>query len=120
MGSKPSWQKWLLLLAMVPLGVGVLLIISGFTGAVVWETPQKQVMMGGLYILGSFVASNALQKQWMLAASWTLLGLSTWVGLSQQETAFKILAAAFLGISVALLMRELLRRRRRYLSTEKR
>ena len=119
-GPKRSWQKWLLLLAMVPLAVGVLLIISAFTDAVVWDTPRKQVMMGGLYILAGFVASNAIQKQWVIAASWTLLGLSTWVGLSQQETAFKILAAAFLGISVALLMREFLRRRRRYLSTEKR
>jgi hypothetical protein len=118
--SKPSWQKWLLLLAMVPLGVGILLIISAFTDAVVWETPRKQVMMGALYILASFVASNALQKQWMLTASWTLLGVAAWLGLSQQDTAFKILAAAFLGISVALLMREFLRRRRRYLSTEKR
>jgi hypothetical protein len=119
-GSKPSWQKWLLLLTMVPLGVGILLIISAFTDAVVWDTPRQQVVMGSLYILASFVASNAIQKQWVLAASWTLLGLSTWVGLSQKETAFKILAAAFLGISVALLMREFLRRRRRYLSTEKR
>jgi hypothetical protein len=119
-GPRRSWQKWLLLLAMVPLGVGVLLIISAFTDAVVWGTARQQVMMGGLYILGSFVASNALQKQWMLAASWTLLGLSTWVGLSQQEAAYKILAAAFLAISVSLLMREFLRRRRRYLSPEKR
>lgn len=117
---KRFWQKWLLLIAMVPLAVGVLLIISAVTDAVVWGTPRKQVMMGGLYILFSFVASNAIQKQWMLAAGWTLLGLAIWLGLNQQETVVKIIAAAFLGISVALLMREFLRRRRRYLCTEKR
>jgi hypothetical protein len=115
---KRFWQKWLLLLAMVPLGVGLLLIISAFTGAVVWGTPRKQVIMGGLYIVFSFVASNAIQKQWILAAGWALLGLAAWLGLNQQETVVKIIAAAFLGVSVALLMREFLRRRRRYLDTK--
>jgi hypothetical protein len=118
--DKRLWQKWLLLLAMVPLAVGVLLIISAFTDAVVWGTPRKQIMMGGLYILFSFVASNAIQKQWNLAASWTLLGLAIWLGLNRQETVVKIIAAAFLGISVSLLMREFLRRRRRYLDAERR
>jgi hypothetical protein len=117
---KRFWPQALLLLAMVPLGVGLLLIISAFTGALVWDTPRKQVMMGGLYILFSFVASNAIQRQWTLAAGWTLLGLAAWLGLNQQEMAVKIIAAAFFGISVALLTRELLRRRRRYLNTEKR
>ena len=117
---KPFWQKWLLLLVMVPLGVGVLLIICVLTDVLVWDTPRKQVMMGGLYILFSFVASNAIQKQWLLAAGWALLGLAAWLGLSQQETVVKIIAAAFLGMSVAVLMREFLRRRRRYLDTERR
>ncbi len=117
-GPKRFWQKWPLLLAMVPLGVGILLIITAFTDAVVWGTPRKQVVMGGLYILFSFVASNAIQKQWILAAGWTLLGLAAWLGLNQEETVVKIIAAAFLGISVALLMREFLRRRRRYLDTK--
>jgi hypothetical protein len=115
---KRFWQKWLLLLVMVPLGVGLLLIISAFTGAVVWGTPRKQVIMGGLYILFSFVASNAIQKQWVLAAGWALLGLAAWLGLNQQEPVVKIIAAAFLGVSVALLIREFLRRRRRYLDTK--
>jgi hypothetical protein len=113
--QKRSWEKWVLLLAMVPLAVGILLIISAFTDAVVWGTPRKQVLMGVLYILFSFVASNAIQKQWNLAAGWTLLGLAIWLGLNHQETVVKIIAAAFLGISVSLLMREFLRRRRRYL-----
>jgi hypothetical protein len=115
---KRFWQKWLLLLAMVPLGVGLLLIISSFTGFLAWGTPRKQVVMGGLYILFSFVASNAIQKQWILAAGWTLLGLAAWLILNQQETVFKIIAAAFLGISVPLLMREFLGRRRRYLEAK--
>jgi hypothetical protein len=117
---KQSRHQWLLLLAMVPLGVGLLLVISAFTGAVVWGTPRKQMVMGGLYILSSFVASNAIQKQWILAAGWTLLGLGAWLGLDQQEAVVKIIAAAFLGSSIALLAREFLRRRHRYLNTERR
>jgi hypothetical protein len=119
-GSNSLRHHWLLLLAMVPLGVGLLLIISAFTGAVVWGTPRKQAVMGGLYILSSFVASNAIQKQWTLAAGWTLFGFGAWLGLNQQETTFKIMASGFLGIGVAFLMREFLRRRSRYLDTEKR
>jgi hypothetical protein len=118
--QKRSWEKWLLLLAMVPLAVGILLIISAFTDAVVWGTPRKQILMGVFYILFSFVASNVIQKQWNLTAGWTLLGLAIWLGLDRQETVVKIIAAAFLGISVSLLMREFLRRRRRYLDAERR
>jgi uncharacterized membrane protein HdeD (DUF308 family) len=118
--QKRSWEKWLLLLAMVPLAVGILLIISAFTDAVVWSTPRTQVLMGVFYILFSFVASNAIQKQWNLAAGWTLLGLAIWLGLNRQETVVKIIAAALLGISVSLIMREFLRRRRRYLDAERR
>jgi hypothetical protein len=118
--QKRSWEKWLLLLAMVPLAVGILLIISALTDAVVWGTPRKQILMGVFYILFSFVASNVIQKQWNLTAGWTLLGLAIWLGLDRQETVVKIIAAAFLGISVSLLMREFLRRRRRYLDAERR
>jgi len=109
-----------LLLALVPLGVGVLLIISAFTGIVVWGGPREQVIIGGLYVLFSFVASNAVQKEWVLAGGWTLLGLAAWLVLSRQETGSKIIAAAFFGIGVAALSRELLRRRREYLDRETR
>jgi hypothetical protein len=117
---KRFWPQALLLLAMVPLVVGLLLIISAFTGAVVWDTPRKQVIMGGLYILFTFVATNVIQKQWTLAAGWTLFGFAGWLGLNQQEAAVRIIAAASFGVSVALLTKEFLRRRRRYLNTEKR
>jgi sugar (pentulose or hexulose) kinase len=109
-----------LLLTLVPLGVGVLLIISAFTGVVVWGAPREQVIMGGFYVLFSFVASNAIQKQWVLTGGWTLLGLGAWLVLNRQETESKIVAAALLGIGVAALSRELLRRRRAYLDTERR
>jgi hypothetical protein len=119
-GSKRFWHHWLLILAMVPLGVGLLLIISAFTGVVVWGTLEKQVLMGGLYILFSFAASNAIQRQWTLAAGWTLLGLGAWLGLNHREAEAKIIAAALFGTSIALLAREFFRRRHRYLNAERR
>jgi len=117
---KVLWRRLLLLVTLVPLGVGVLLIISAFTGIVVWGAPREQVIMGGFYVLFSFVASNAVQKEWVLAGAWTLLGLAAWLVLNRPETETKIIAAALLGIGVAALSRELLRRRRDYLDRETR
>jgi multisubunit Na+/H+ antiporter MnhE subunit len=118
--QKLSWQQRLVLLSMVPLAVGVLLIIGALTGAVVWGTARKQLVMGGFYALFSFVASNLIQKRWVLAGCWTLLGLAVWLVVNQQQTEARIMAAAFLAIAVALLSREFLRRRRHYLDTEER
>ena len=117
---KVPWRRLLLLVTLVPLGVGVLLIISAFTGVVVWGAPREQVIMGGFYVLFSFIASNAIQKEWVLAGGWTLLGLATWLVLNRQETETRIIAAALLGIGVAALSRELLRRRREYLDRKTR
>lgn len=105
---------------MVPLAVGLLLITGALTGAVVWGTARKQLVMGGFYALFSFVASNVIQTHWVLAGCWTLLGLAAWLVLNQQQTDAKIMAAGFLAIGVALLSREFLRRRRQYLDTEER
>ncbi len=115
-----SWQRVLLLLVMMPLGVGLLLIVTALAGAVVWGAPREQVMMGGFYILFSFVASNAIQKQWELVAGWTSLGAATWLMLNRPEMWAKVAAAAFMGVGVALLSREFLRRRRQYLDAKKR
>jgi hypothetical protein len=113
-------KQWLLLLSMVPLAVGVLLILGSLTGAVVWGTAREQLVMGGSYALFSFVASNLIQKHWVLAGCWTLLGFAAWLIMNQQQAAAKIIAAALLAIGVALLSREFLRRRRQYLDTEER
>jgi hypothetical protein len=118
--EKLSWRQRFLLLSMVPLAVGVLLIIGALTGAVFWGTAREQFVMGGFYALFSFVASNLIQKHWVLAGCWTLLGLAAGLVLYQQQTEAKIMAAALLAIGVALLSREFLRRRRHYLDTERR
>jgi hypothetical protein len=100
---------------MVPLFIGLLLILTALTGAVVWGTPQEQAVIGGFYILLSFVASNALQKQWLLVIGWLLLGVAAWVGVNRPEVAAKVVAAVLAGLGVALVSREFLRRRQQYL-----
>jgi hypothetical protein len=115
---KQSWQQILLLLALVPLVVGLLLILTALTGAVVWGTSWEQAVIGGFYILFSFVASNALQKQWTLVIGWLLLGVAAWLGINWPEVVARIIAAPLAGLSVALISREFLRRRRQYLDSK--
>jgi hypothetical protein len=100
---------------MVPLFIGLLLILTALTGAVVWGTPQEQAVIGGFYILLSFVASNLLQKQWVLAVGWSLPGVAAWVGTSWPGVEAKVVAAVLAGLGVALISREFLRRRQQYL-----
>jgi hypothetical protein len=113
------WQRALLLLAVAPLAVGILLIITASVGFIVWDTPMQQIIMGGFYILFSFAASNAVQKEWKLAASWALLGVAAWLALNRPETGVKIVAAALIGLSVTLISSEFLRRRRQALESGK-
>jgi len=115
--QKQTWREILLVLAFVPLVVGGLLLLTAFTGLVVWDSAEHQVVMAGLYILVSFVASNAIQKQWLLASGWFLLGVALWLFESNPEIVVRIAAAAIVGLSIALLAREFLRRRREYLDS---
>ena len=60
---KQTRHEILQILAIVPLVVGGLLLLTAFTGLIVWDTAESQVVMGCLYILISFGASNAIQKK---------------------------------------------------------
>jgi hypothetical protein len=114
---KSSWQRVLLLLTVVPLGVGILLIITTLAGFIVWDTPGEQIIMGAFYILFSFAASNAVQKEWKLATGWTLLGIAGWAALNRPEIEAKAIAALLMGIGMALLSQEFLQRRRQALES---
>jgi len=116
---KPTWQQWLLALMLVPLGVGLLLILGALTNVIVWGSRQKQGVMGGFYVLFSFVASNAIQKQWVLSAGWTLLGAAAWLALNRPEVWARVAAATLVGIGVGLITREFFRRWRRRPAKEK-
>ncbi len=75
--------------------------------------------MGGSYILFSFVASNAIQKEWMLVTGWMAVGAAAVLILSLPEIGAKVAAAALISIGVTLLAKEFLRRRQQYLNEKK-
>ena len=108
--QKASWQKWLLALTLVPLVGGVVLIIGALSDIIVWSSRADQIAMGCFYILFSFVASNAVQKQWNLAGGWTLIGIAAWVVLNSSDVLLRVVAAALAGIGMALVSREFLKR----------
>jgi hypothetical protein len=109
---KPAWRPWLLALTLVPLGVGLVLLVGALVNVIVWGSRQDQMVMAGFYILFSFVASNAVQKQWMLTAGWMLLGAAAWLALNSSVAGLKVVAAALAGIAVGVISREFLRRAR--------
>ena len=114
--QKQLWPQILSVLALVPLLVGSLLILTALTGFLVWPTVWEQVIMGSLYVLVSFALSNALQKQWRLTLGWLLLGAAIWVGLVWSVIEVRIVAAVLAGLGTALISKEFLRRRQQYLA----
>lgn len=117
--SKYPLRQMLQALALVPLVLGVLLILTALVGAIVWRSSQEQAVMGGLYILFSFAASNALQKQWSLVLGWVLLGAAIWLAVYLPTLGARFAAAALAGLGVAIISRQFLRRRRQYLDSKK-
>ena len=118
--TKQTRQEIFVILALVPLAVGVLLILSAFTGLYVWGTLVQQILTGGLYILLSFAASNALQKQWTLAGGWVLMGTAVWLWLNVADANIAIVSGALVSIGIAVVVREFLLRRQQYLNSQTR
>jgi hypothetical protein len=84
----------LLTLTLVPLIIGVLLIGAWALDILILEG-QSQIIVGILFFLLSFAASNALQKRWRLAAGWTLLMCADLVILAWLDVRAQIVAAGF-------------------------
>jgi membrane associated rhomboid family serine protease len=118
--TKQTWREILQVLALIPLVLGGLLILTGLTGAVVWGSVGEQFAMGSFYVLFSFALSNALQKQWSLVLSWLFLGAGIGLAIGGSDTGARIAAAAAIAASIAVLAREFLRRRRQYLDSRTR
>jgi hypothetical protein len=95
-GKKSSpGRNVLLTLTLVPLIIGVLLIGAWALDILILEDDQSQITIGILFFLLSFAASNALQKQWRLAAGWALLMCADLVILAWLDVRAQIVAAAF-------------------------
>jgi len=99
-----SWTRLLLALTLVPLIIGFLLIGAWVLDLSIFDDPQSQPLVGTLFILFSFAASNALQKKTNLAIGWFLLTLADLTLLLWVELWAQILAliAGLAGISFLL------------------
>jgi hypothetical protein len=96
----------LLTLTLVPLIIGVLLIAAWALDILILEDDQSQITIGILFFLLSFVASNALQKRWRLAAGWALLMCADLVILAWLDVRAQIVAAGFGLVGVVFLVIE--------------
>ena len=105
MASSPG-RNVFLMLTLVPLVVGVIFIGAWALDMSIVEDPQSQVIIGILFILLSFAASNALQKRWRLAAGWGLLMLSDLVLLVWLELWAQIVAIVLGLVGLAFLAME--------------
>lgn len=108
-----GWQRFLLLVTLTPLAAGLLLIFGAVFDMIVWISPPAQALLGGLFVLGSFVVFNALQNQWTLAAGWLLLGTAIWLGLTWLDHAWlRLVTYALAAVGLVLLGIEFVRRYR--------
>ena len=118
--KKQTRREILQVVALIPLVLGGLLILTDLTGAVVWGSAGQQLAMGSFYVLFSFALSNAFQKQWQLTLGWLVLGAALWLAISGSDHGVRIVAAALIALSIGVLAREFLRRRRQYLDSRTR
>jgi hypothetical protein len=89
----------------------LLLIFGSVADMIVWISPPAQALLGGLLVLGSFVAFNALQKQWTLAVGWLLLGVGLWLLLTWwTELSIRVLAYVLGGLGLFFLGKEFMHR----------
>ena len=74
--QRPRWVNLLLMLTLLPLISGVVLLATPILGFTLFDPLLLQVIFGAILLLGSFAASNFLQKKWILAVGWTALTLA--------------------------------------------
>ncbi len=104
--SKGSWTRLFLALTLVPLVIGILLIGAWLLDISIFDDLQSQTLVGILFILISFTASNALQKKYKLAIGWFLLTLADLTLLIWVEFWSQILAliVGLVGLSFVLVV----------------
>lgn len=100
----------MLALTLLPLVFGLVLIFTALAGLTLWGSGAAQAAVGGLLVLASFAASNALQKQWALAAGWLLLGVAVGLGFSLSQTWARVLTFLLGGLGLYLLLSEFIKR----------
>lgn len=104
--AKLSWGSFGLTLTLVPLVIGGLLILAWALDLNLFDQPQTQIYVGVLLILAGFATSNALQKKWISAAGWLLLGVADFILLAWMNLYTQILGILIGAIGVILLAYE--------------
>jgi hypothetical protein len=101
--EQPAWLRVLLALSLVPLLFGLILIGAWLLDWDLLGSLENQIVVGTLFVLFSFAASNLLQGKWLLGAGWVLLMAADWLVLTTRLTWIQI-AALVLGILGAILV----------------
>jgi hypothetical protein len=70
------------------------------------QEPLDQALIGILFILFGFAASNALQKKWRLATSWTLLAVGDFLLLVWVNLIVQVIAIILVITGLAILLYE--------------
>ena len=58
--QQKQWRNILILVTVTPLGIGLLLIFLAMFEIIWWVSAPAQALLGGYFILASFVLFNAL------------------------------------------------------------
>ena len=107
-----KWRNVLMLITVTPLAIGLLLIFLAMFEIVWWVSVPAQALLGGYFILASFVLFNVLQNQWTLAAGWLLFGSAIWIWLNWIDTPFRFIAYLVGAAGLVLLGKEFVQRYR--------
>jgi len=110
--DRPGWSKLLLTLTLVPMVMGVLLILAWALEFDLWGAPEDQIVVGFLFILFSFAASNAIQRNWRLSGGWALLAVADLLVLSWLEIWIQVLSMLAGAAGLALIVLEFVQRYR--------
>lgn len=101
--SRSPLENILLALSLVPFVAGVLLIAAW---ALDWDllgSLDDQIVVGTLFILLSFAASNLIQRRWLLGTGWFLLMVADALLLTAHIISIQI-AAGVLGVAGSMFL----------------
>ena len=107
-----KWRNILLLITVTPLGIGLLLIFLAVFEIIWWISAPAQALLGGMFVLSSFVIFNAIQKQWALAVGWLLFGTAIWMWLTWMDSPLRFVAYLIGAVGLVFLGKEFVQRYR--------
>jgi hypothetical protein len=108
--TKGSWTRLGLAMSLVPMVLGGLLIFAWAMDFYIFDDPQSQTLVGILFILIGFAASNALQKKRNLAIGWSLLMIADLVFLFWVDLWAQIVAIVVGVVGLGFFLAEFYRR----------